>query len=409
MALTRSSLLSLSTGLALLSTSAYAEEICAGLGANTLWIGGAQASSNISTSADYLEQMALVLGTNQYVAGFEVSEGADIRVEAAGRGNGDTIIDLFSADGTLIATDDDSGGMAASRTENFLEPGTYCVALRSFDDAPMTAFVRVGRMDQEPLTQGIEEGMGDSGDSGDAMDGDVCAAGGTAPILEFDSPQSASVDDVSEYRFTLDAPMPISLTATNEDADPLITLYSADGTYIAENDDSDGLNSRINLAQPQDPGEYCLSVQALSDTTLPVEVTLVAYDPVAAMQALYDSGEASPPLDGSYPVTDLGEVKSRLRTDVQLGTNATWLKFDVPQSGVIVVEAISASSDGDPTLRLFDDLGRELAYNDDYGDGFDSFVAVRVQPGSYLAAVSEVSDGAMPLVRLLVETYVPAR
>ena len=94
-----------------------------------VWIGGAETSSDISSAGTYQEQMALVLGGGEYTALFTLSSPADLRIEAAGRGGTDPVMDLFDEAGTLVATDDDSGGNGAARIETSLEPGFYCAVL----------------------------------------------------------------------------------------------------------------------------------------------------------------------------------------------------------------------------------------------------------------------------------------
>ena len=49
-------------------------------------------------------------------------------------------------------------------------------------------------------------------------------------------------------------------------------------------------------------------------------------------------------------------------------------------------------SEEDPFIVLFDDLGREVGENDDAGSGFDSLLAARITPGTYLAAIGEFSE-----------------
>jgi hypothetical protein len=49
------------------------------------------------------------------------------------------------------------------------------------------------------------------------------------------------------YRFTLDTPQGLSIRAQNEAADPYIYLFDGTGALIAENDDYDSLNSRIDI------------------------------------------------------------------------------------------------------------------------------------------------------------------
>ena len=382
------------------ATPALAQDgICGGTGANGQWIGGSEADSDIATAENFQEQMALVLGGNDYVSLFTLSEGMDVRVEAAGRGDGDTVIDLLDATGSVILSDDDSGGNGSSRAETYLNAGTYCMSLRSYDGGPMTAFVRVGRLDQEPLTDGIEASSGGGSASGSCED--------ATPLGGIGSSASASVNDTPYWSFTLDAPSPISITAENESADPLITLYGPNDYYIAENDDYDGLNSRIDVVDPLDAGTYCIAMEALSDNYAPVTVSVSAYDSAAALLSLYARGDAAPPLDGSIPVKDLGVLESRTREDVQASEDVTWFSIEVADSSLLVVEAI-AGGNSDPWLVVYDDLGRQIGQNDDYGDGLDSLVMARVQGGTYIIGVRQY-DGGQGFVRLLAERCVRAQ
>ena len=65
--------------------------------------------------------------------------------------------------------------------------------------------------------------------------------------------------------------------------------------------------------------------------------------------------------------------------------------------------------EGDPEMRVFDDFGREIAYNDDFGSGYDSQIAVRLNAGTYMVALREVNTGAQAFTRLLMELFVPAQ
>ena len=382
-----------------LATPALAQDgLCGGVGTGGQWIGGDETASDITTVDTYQEQMALVLGGNEYISLFTLSEGTDVRVEAAGRGAGDPVIDLLDATGGVILSDDDSGGNAASRAETYLEAGTYCMSLRSYDGGPMTAFVRVGRLDQEPLTDGVSV---TSGGNSDGSCADATPLGGIGSVA------SASVNETPYWSFTLDAPSPISITAENESADPVITLYGPNDFYIDENDDFDGLNSRIDVTDPLDAGTYCIAMSALSDDNAPITVNIEAYDAAAALQALYARGEAAPPLDGSIPVKDLGVLESRTREDVQASEDTIWFSIDVADSSLLVVEAIGGGS-SDPWLVVYDDLGRQVGQNDDYGDGLDSLVMARVQGGTYIIGVKQY-DGGQGFIRLLAERYVRAQ
>lgn len=379
------------------ATPALAQDnFCAGIGADGVWIGDDRANSNIAMTDTYREQMALLLGDNQYVSLFTLSDPTDVRVEAEGRGSGDPIIDLFDQNGSVILSDDDSGGNAAARAETTLQAGTYCMAMRSYDGGPMTAFVRIGRQDHEPLTTGV--------DAETSLAASSCQ--GAAELGGLGTSVTASVNDAPFWRFTLDTASPVTVTAENEDADPVLMLYDQNDDLIAENDDFDGLNSRINIIEPLEPGTYCLEVAALDDNDAPIVISLGAYDAAAALQGMYDRGEIAPPLDGSVMVTDLGVLESRLRQDLQVTENVSWYSVDMTAPGLLLIEAIGGA-DTDAWLIVFDDLGREIGMNDDYGDSLDSFVAARVQDGTFIIGVRQY-EGGQGLVRLLAERYVRA-
>lgn len=387
--------------LAALPAAAQDANLCGGIGANGQWLGGDEVSSDISTSPSYIEQMALVLMRNEFVGLFTVSQPGEYRIEAQGRGGGDTVLDIRDAAGEIVASDDDSGGDAASRAETYLEPGTYCASMRSFDGSPLTALVRAARMDQEALTAGYASPSAGGGGTGE------CDLSIAQPLVLGESvanPWSSQ----NIYSLTLDAPTAISLTAENEDADPILTLFDTSGNWLAENDDFDGLNSRIDMANPLPAGEYCIALDLYGDESVPITVTAKAYDPAEVQLSLYARGDASPPLDGSYPVEALGELATRLRQDVNIGGDAYWYSFDVSEGGLILIEAI-AQGQGDPVLVMYDDLGRQLGYNDDSDGSLNSLLTVRVQPGTYLVAVRQLDGTTTGFIRMLFERYVPAR
>lgn len=146
----------------------------------------------------------------------------------------------------------------------------------------------------------------------------------------------------------------------------------------------------------------------LGDETAPITVTATQYNPLEIQVNLYARGEASPPLDGSYPITALGELSTRLREDVNVSGDAKWYSFDVTESGLVLIEAI-AQGVGDPVLVMYDELGRQLGYNDDIDGSVNSLLTVRVQPGTYLVAVRQLNADATGFIRMVFERYVPAR
>jgi hypothetical protein len=391
-----------------MASPAFAQDMC-GFG-DGQWIGGSEATSDITTVDAHQEQMALVLGGNEYVSLFTLSDTTDIRVEAQGRGAGDPLLELLDSTGAILLSDDDSGGGGAARAETQLAAGTYCVAVKSYDGAPLTAFVRVGRSEQEALTAGaavvIEDTATDTvvsastGSCADAQPLDGTLADGLMG--------TASVNENAYWSFTLDQETPLTLTAENEEADPVLTLLDAAGNYLNDNDDFDGLNSRIEYVGGLEAGDYCLEVSAIDSNDLPITVGVTEYDPVAAQMALYASGDVAPPLDGTVPFTELGVLENRIRQDVSTTGEMTWFTIEMPQSGLLLTEAV-AVGEGDPWMVAFDDLGRKVGQNDDYGENYDSLIAARVGAGTYLVGVRQLEDGMAGNVRMVFERYTAAQ
>lgn len=412
MRLMAGSLVALCLGVA--AMPAAAQGLCGGVGDAGQWIGGAAETSDVSVAGTHMEQMALVLMGNEYVALFDVTAGTDVRIEAEGRGAGDPVIDLRNAAGDIIASDDDSGGNGASRLEMFLDPGSYCVSMRSYDGTPMTGFVRVGLLSHEPLTDGFAP-MPDEPivpDDGFAMC-DLNAAvpmseGAIDAMLDTGVSFTGSAQDFPYLSFQLESDRMLTITAENESADPVIAFYDEFGSWLGENDDFNGLNSQVDVTYPLYPGTYCIALSALSDPTAPITVTVRAFDEAAAMQGMYDRAEAAPPLDGSWPVAMLGTIEGRVRQDVMASDKATWYAVDVPEGGLLLIESVTANGSGDTVLTLYDDLGRQVAFNDDANNTLDSMLAARVMPGTYLVAVRQYSASPM-MTRMVFERYTLAQ
>ncbi len=375
---------------------------CGGVGATGTWIGGDEQTSDIATAAMAFDTNATAVRNGEIVSLFSVSSATQVRVEAMPDASGDTVIDLLDASGAIVASDDDGGGGLASRAEVMLEPGAYCLLTRGLGGDPVTADIRVGRMDQPALTSGsfVQQDLEACTADTPAVQLGTAALGASGVTLS----ATHAAEAEAFYRFATDGTVAVSIRAENEAADPLIYLYDEAGTLIAENDDFDGLNARIDQDQPLAAGTYCVSVRALSDATAPITVTVQEFNEADYLRSLYDQGQTAPPLDGSYPVTDLGLLENRARQDVRVSAGtASWFSVEMPEGGVLLVEAI-ALAEADPTLTMFDDLGRQIGFNDDNGENLDSLLAVRVQPGVHMFALNLLGDGGAT-IRLALERF----
>ena len=384
--------------------------LCAGAGAGAQWAGGTQDASDIASAADYLGLTGNIPAGGQLTTLFTVSSPMMIRLEAQPTDAGDTVIDLLDATGTVIMSDDDGGGFLASRGEISVDPGTYCLVTSSYDGADMMAELRVSRLEQEALTVGEDTGGYGAACSAETEASPFYPEGALDSALEDGVARTASINAEPFYRFTLDGMQSLSITAENPEADPVLSLYDESGLLLAENDDFDGLNSRVDFIDGLAAGSYCIALDSLGDANVPVTVTVSAFSEEQYMQGLYNNAEASPPLDGSYPVVALGQLETRMRRDIREGDDMVWVSFDVAEPGLVLIEGI-ATAGNDPMLTLFDDLGRRLDQNDDYGETYDAQIAARVNAGTYMLAVGRPGGyyGTPGVTRLAIERFVSAR
>lgn len=412
--------LATTAAIGLMAGAASAQAVtCGGIGEGGQWMGGTPETSDIAASAGPLLLQGLnVPQSGNVITYFSLSATGQVRMEAQPAFGGDPVIEIYDAAGVLVVSDDDSGGNFASRAETELVPGEYCMLTRGFGGGGLTADVQVGRLEHEEITAGLSGGFFGGGGDPFFVGIDPCTSAtaatplGNGPLdsVLFQGGASAenTITGAPYYRFTLDSPQSISIRAENPQADPYIYFFDGDGNLLAENDDYESLNSRIDFTAPLEAGTYCIGMRSLSNPDLPVTVSVVGYDATAALNELYATGDAAPPMDGSYPIVDLGVLPGRSVRDTAVsGRNATWFGFEVTERGAIVIDAVEVT-DSDPLLILYDDLGNEIAYNDDFGGSLNAQILARVQPGHYLLAVRQYSDSYQGIIRIATERYVPA-
>ena len=407
--------------LALAAGPAWAQDApsCGGIGVVGSWIGGGPEASDVAASDAPLTAEAQVPIVGHAVTLLSVSEAAGIRIEVDAVEGGDVYASLYDAAGAEVASDDDGGVDFGVRMEADVEPGAYCLATRSYELGMTDVRVRAG------LVETFDDGASETGDGGGGGGGGgdggaaVATAGGgcgSPDVATLDAPLAvadldagvdvtATVDQQPALAFDLADALPLSITARSEDGDPLIRLLGPGGDILAENDDADGLNSRLALAEPQAAGSYCLEVEDLNGDANPITVTLSTYDPAAEQAAGVDAMETAPA--ASEAGEDLGALDGSTLTTVPVSTAAQWIAFDVPEGGVLLVEAVSPDGSADPLVKLFDRLGRAVGENDDGPEGLDALLLARVGPGRHMLGVRTYDDGAGE-IRVLLERYVPA-
>jgi hypothetical protein len=394
----------LAAALAALAGPSVAQDLCGVSGSPVTWAGGTAEASDIATAAAAFDATVDVAAQGRSLVAFALSDAMPVRVEALPSGPGDTVIELLDGAGASLGSNDDFGGSVGSRLDLDLQPGQYCLAVAGFEGSALGAYVRVGQSAHAPL---IEETFGGTtvpaaipcGPDAVVRDVEVGALQPGAPLV-----LTGSVDEAPYTRLILSEPQALTLTLENLDADPAFSVYDEAGTQLADNDDTNGLNAMIEFPAPLAAGRYCIAARALNDTAASLTLTVAAFDAEAAARRNYDSGLASPPLDGSYPVESLGLLGAQLSRDMFGDTVTKWFSFEVAEPGLVLVEGYGFGAD--PKVTLFDGAGRPVGENDDSGTGSNARVAARLVPGSYTVGISALGSGG--LLRLVMERFVPA-
>lgn len=405
------------------SPAAAQEAACGVATAPGLWMGGVPEDSDLAQASAPLSMIGMpVPARGQTVGLFRLGSPMAVRVEAAGagpQGAGDPVLELYDAEGTLIVLDDDSGGGLDARAEVDLSAGSYCLAVQGFGGAGLTVDLQVSRLDQPALTAGLAGGFAGTEALPPFVGIQPCLPDtpatplGTGPIdaaLARDGVSATNtIAAVPYYRFTLAAPQPLTIRAENPQADPYLYVFGGDGRLLDENDDYDSLDSRVDFTEPLPPGTYCLGLRALSDDSVPVRVRVAGFGAAAVAAEQYANGSVPPPADGStYPVTWIGPLPSVSLRDVQvIGGQASWFVLEVTLPSLLLITADEVS-DSDPVIALFDAAGRLVVENDDANGTLNSEMIARVQPGRYMLSVRQYSANYRGVIRLGLQTYVPA-
>lgn len=392
---------------------------CAGLGHGAPWLGQTQAGSDIATAHGAFVQTGLAVAPGaRAVALFSLSAPMPVRVEAAPEDAvGDTVVEVFDAAGRLVVFDDDSGGGAAARAEPRLEAGLYCAAVSGFGGQPVRASLQVSRLEMAALTPGLAGGFDDTLGQAPFVGMAPCLPEtpatplGQGPIdaaLPAGVGATGSVTESPYYRFSLAAAQSLSIRAENLDADPYLYVFDAQGWVLDENDDYDSLDAQVDFTQPLPAGTYCIGVRALWDPTLPITVRVFSQDGRAAAVGGYSTGDIAPPLDGSWPVVDLGLLPPQTVRDVKVsGDQAQWIVMDVPGDTLLLITA-DALDDSDPVISLFDAQGLMVGHNDDGNDSLNSVLALPLAAGQYRLAVRQFDQDDSGMIRIGVSRYVLA-
>ncbi len=286
-------------------------------------------------------------------------------------GNLDTTLALAEPGGRVIATNDDRGdGTYNSQIIYVAERnGTYTITVSRYDGTTR------GEYD---LT--VEFGL-------DAA-APVTFIGGDEETLEGEG----TLDDIIQsesYEIDLDRGHTVTITteATSGNLDTVLFLFDPDGNEVATNDDivRGNLNSQI-VYTTTTGGTYTIEVTRYDDTSRGDYTILVEVG----------GGETTTTTGADGTTTTVAaeqEVFSGTGTISDSIESENWeIQFEA--GSVVVIDVSKTSGNLDPTVTLRAPNGREVAFNDDRGDGtLNSAITYEVESsGTYTIIVERYDD-----------------
>lgn len=174
----------------------------------------------------------------------------------------------------------------------------------------------------------------------------------------------------------------------HDDFDPLLRIVDADGDVLGENDDADGLDSRLALILTASE-ELQVQVREYSGDGGDYTVLVVRGDETVGIT----------PIEG-------GRLAIRTPVAGNVGRDQA-AAYDFTGEGREVVVTVQGLDGFDPVVRVLDGAGTELGRNDDSSDPddgrYDSLLPI-VVPGATTVTVEVTGfNGAPGAYRLLVE------
>ncbi|MDO5648407.1 hypothetical protein [Paracoccus sp. (in: a-proteobacteria)] len=376
----------------ILSLPAFADApTCAGEPA--AWIGGNAEASDISTSTDAID--ATVTVTDAVYLLFRVSADQRVRSEAVPTDDGDTMLTLMTATGDDLAFNDDAPGTLASRIDESLPAGDYCLRVEGYGDHGFDATVRVGRPDHPELIERDDTQIHPCSSNDPAIN----LTDAVLDAVLADGPVTHELDGsrAQYYRFRLDTDTPLTLRATSDDLDPHMTVFDDYGDEIASNDDADGLNARLDFPDALWSGEYCIGVAAVTPGAGAITLSAETLDMDAYRSDAFRRGNTAPEA-GAYPMQELDLTEARETVVLHDGT-AQWFTFTLDRPTVLIVKTLGSAVGIDTGLALFDDNGYMLTENDDY-DGTNAQIGpIVLNPATYRMALTDVEANGQPTGR----------
>jgi hypothetical protein len=264
----------------------------------------------------------------------------------------DPFVEVFDGDGTLIASDDDSGFGLSSRVVLDVEAGAYFISAGSYQNTKVGAYrllVDARIRDDHAFTETLE-----------VQEGTTATASG---IIE-------TVEDVDRFEVTLDRASTVNVSLTADRLEPQLRILDASGRQIAENSGRGGSQLTLEL----EAGVYQIEASAFDANS------------VGSYQLFVDRTAIEAPI---LELNDAGTAS--VAGHLQEGRTREF-RLPVARAGRAVISLRGTSTKLDTRLTLLNELGEIVAENDDVGDSVGSRLDVVLDPGTYTVVAGTYND-----------------
>ena len=320
---------------------------------------------------------------------FQAERGREYTIETSipSSSDVDTVISLYSANGSSLDRDDDGGaGLASKIVWTAPSSATYYVGVEGLGDS--TGGYRLSLSSRAPTPTPTRTPADDHGDSRSSATGISVGSRVNGVIGTANDEDYFSFQAERGRRYTIETSVP-----SDSDVDTVITLYSANGSVLEEDDDGgDGVASKIVWTAPSS-ATYYVRVEGLSTGGYRL--------------SLSSSGASDDHGDSRSSATGIS-VGSRVNGVIETSSDEDYFSFQAQSGWTYTIETSVASDSGvDTVITLYSANGWPLEGDDNGGDGVASKI-VWTAPSSatYYVEVEDVLT-ATGGYRLLVSSSAP--
>ncbi|WP_256296101.1 PPC domain-containing protein [Haloarchaeobius salinus] len=284
----------------------------------------------------------------------------DIEMSSSG---GDTLLAVLDASGTVVAASNsrNAGIPQLSVPAN----SDYTIVATSFDPTATFAYeLSVTESESLPDLRSISVGETRTGGI-DTSDPRESRFNGYYEPVTLDAPTGTTVD--------------ISMSSAN--GDTYLYVLDPSGTVVAQNDDHDGLDSRVSRLTLSESGDYTIIATSFSEEgTFEYELSVTEGSDLTPTQSIAPGETLTSELDPNDPQSD------------RFNGYYEPIALDAPTGSTV---NISMSSDDDTYLYLLGPDGQVVAQNDDY-NGLDSRISsfTLSETGEYTIIATSFDSGA---------------